>query len=351
MYGKLGNWQAIAPIVEQCNRTYSGDLGLRVRMQILEGQALIQLGDTTRGTFRWKQLTNSFVNRSGELVPDSVEAAEVYWRMGDLAANRAATLRFDAATSAVRRANHMQRREIMEEAFGYYRQAVACYSYPWTPLALRDIAGVIERYAQDVARQRLDFVSDTDRVAQEVLVQKKLPNLFQSAAATYRRQIRLAQSSGDGIGIGLQSGRGLARSWWNSVQARRTAMELLKDSPRPAGDSAGLAYYNRVLDSAIQAEYSAAKKSAMDGLADLSQWNQLNWPETDSLSEFLGKTEAQQAIAKGVANRNRPENIELISQEAPVTALQWYWRALEARRLARNTTLDIRLLKARLAGQ
>ena len=64
-------------------------------------------------------------------------------------------------------------------------------------MALRDIAGVIERYAMDVASQRIDFASDTDRVAQEVVVQKKLPGLFKSAAGTYRRQIRLAQATGD----------------------------------------------------------------------------------------------------------------------------------------------------------
>lgn len=346
----MGRPSEVQPLLEEGRRRFPLDTGLQIRLRIADGRTLIALGDTTRGEFRWKTLTNAFTNKVGELVPDSVEAAEIYWRMGTLAAERAARHSFRDSTMLARRAAHAQRRELMETSFGYYRQAVACYSFPWTPLALRDIAGVIERYAMDVATQKIDFTSDTDRVAQEVVVQKKLPGLFKSAAGTYRRQIRLAQATGDGMGIGLQSGRGLARSWWNSVVARRTAAELLRTSPRPFADSIGLAWYERIVDSAVNVETLAATRTASEGLLDLAVLGQTRWPEVDSLRAWLG-SEAERIEKEGLAKAERQEVVSMIDQERPVTAIQWRWRAFEARRLARNTASDIRLLKARLEGR
>lgn len=217
-------------------------------------------------------------------------------------------------------------------------------------MALRDIAGVIERYAQDVAAQRIDFRNDTDRVAQEILVQKKLPNLFQSAGNTYRRQIRFARNTGDGTGIGLQSGHGLARSWWSSVQARRNASSLLRQSPRPAGDSLSMAWYDHVVDSAVKAEEAAGGRNASEALADLAQWDQLAWPESDSIKVYLGPEASAKAIDRGLEKRNDPSQSRT-DDPASLTAIQWKWRGFEARRLARNSILDIRLLKARLAGR
>lgn len=346
-----GRFSDVFPLLEEGRRLFPLDTGLQIRLRIAEGRAFIGQGDTARGEFRWKVLTNAFANKQGEIIPDSVEAAEIYWRLGNLTAGKAAQHTFLDSTLLSRRAAHAQRRELMETSFGYYRQAVACYVFPWTPLALRDIAGVIERYAMDVATQRIDFSSDTDRVAQEVIVQKKLPGLFRSAAGTYRRQIRLAQATGDGMGIGLQSGRGLARSWWNSVVARRTAAELLEASPRPHADSLGLAWYERVVDSAVQTELSTGRRTAAEGLADLVVLGQTRWPEVDSLRAFLGPEEALRIEKEGVAKASTQEVVSLIEQETPTTALQWTWRAFEARRLARNTAVDIRLLKARLNGQ
>jgi len=350
MLARLGRDSAILPLVELAEKSFPNDARLRCKMRILEGRAWLAAGDTARAMFRWKTLTNAFTRGTGDLVPDSVEAAEIYWRLGDHAAQMASQLHFDALDMESRKASHAQRRELMEESFGYFRQAVACYAYPWTPVALRDIAGVIERYANDVAAQRIDFRNDTDRVAQEIVVQRKLPGLFQSAGNTYRRQIKLARTSGDGIGIGLQSGSGLARSWWNAVQARRTAAELLHLSPRPFADSTGLHWYEGVVDSAVNAELETARRTASEGLADLSQWGQLSWPEADSLKAFVGTKAADQAIARGVEKRS-PEKSTIGSTETTLTALQWIWRGLEARRQARMTMLDIRLLQARLSGR
>lgn len=346
-----GRFAEVPPLCETVEKLFPTDPRMRVKARILEGRAWLGLGDTAKALFRWKSLTNAFVKGVGELLPDSVEAAEVYWRLGDLSAQRAARIRFDAADQDGRKAAHSARRELMEESFGYFRQAVTCYAYPWTPAALRDIAGVIERYAVDVAGQRIDFRNDTDRVAQEILVQRKLPSLFQSAGSTYRKQIKLARTSGDGIGIGLQSGRGLARSWWCAVQARRTAADLLRSSPRPAADSIGLAWYNHVVDSAVAVELSTGRRTAAEGLADLAQWGQLGWTESDSIKVFLGPEEAAKAVARGL--RKGEEAIPGATQLEPsrLTAIQWEWRSLEARRQSRNAALDIRLLKARLSGR
>lgn len=347
----MGRPAEVPALLEEGRKLFPADTGLQIRLRIAEGRTFIAMGDTVRGEFRWKVLTNAFANKQGDIVPDSVEAAEIYWRLGTLAAERAAQHAFQDSTLAARRAAHALRRELMETSFGYYRQAVACYSFPWTPLALRDIAGVIERYAVDVASQRIDFQSDTDRVAQEVVVQKKLPALFKSAASTYRRQIRLAQATGDGMGIGLQSGRGLARSWWNSVAARRNAAVLLENSPRPRGDSAGLAWYERVVDSAVSVELTVARRTAQEGLSDMVLLGQEKWPEVDSLRVFLGPEEAGRIEKEAASQAQRQEVVSLIEQETPTTAVQWLWRGFEARRLARNTAIDIRLLKARLGGR
>lgn len=347
----IGRAAEVFSLLEEGRRLFPSDTGLQIRLRIAEGRAFLAQGDTVRAEFRWKLLTNAFANKQGEVIPDSVEAAEIYWRLGTLAADKAAQYTFLDSSIIARRAAHSARRELMETSFGYYRQAVACYSFPWTPLALRDIAGVIERYAMDVASQRIDFQNDTDRVAQEVVVQKKLPGLFKSAAATYRRQIRLAQATGDGMGIGLQSGRGLARSWWNSVRARRTAAELLQNSPRPPGDSVGLAWYETVVDSAVKVERLMARRAATDGLADLAELSQTRWSEVDSLRTFLGPEESARIEVEGAAKAAKQEVVSLIEQETPTTAVQWLWRAFEARRLARNTATDIRLLKARLNGR
>jgi len=181
-------------------------------------------------------------------------------------------------------------------------------------------------------------------------VQRKLPSLFQSAGNTYRRQIKFARNTGDGTGIGLQSGRGLARSWWCAVKARRTAAVLLKSSPRPAGDSLGLAWYERVVDSAVGAENANGKRLAVEGIVDLSQWEQLSWPESDSIKTFLGPEEAAKAVQRGVEKRSNASGNTGSADLASLTAIQWTWRGFEARRLARNAILDIRLLKARLSG-
>jgi tetratricopeptide (TPR) repeat protein len=346
-----GRFSEILPLCEAVEKEFASDPRMRVKARILEGRAWLGLGDTARALFRWKTLTNSFVKGVGELMPDSVEAAEVYWRLGDLSARRAAQIRFDATDVEGRKAAHSIRRDLMEESFGYFRQAVACYAYPWTPAALRDIAGVIERYAVDVAGQKIDFRNDTDRVAQEILVQRKLPSLFQSAGTTYRRQIRLARTSGDGIGIGLQSGHGLARSWWSAVQARRTAADLLRSSPRPPADSLGLAWYNHVVDSAVTVELSTGRRTASEGLADLAQWGQLGWTESDSIKVFLGPEDAAKAVARGLQKGEVAATGVTRLEPSSLTAIQWSWRALEARRQSRNTLLDIRLLKARLSGQ
>lgn len=350
MLARLGRDSAILPLVDLAEASFPRDARMRCKMRILEGRAWLAVGDTARAMFRWKTLTNAFTRGTGDLVPDSVEAAEIYWRLGDHAARQAAQLHFDALDLEARKAAHTQRRELMEEAFGYFRQAVACYAYPWTPVALRDIAGVIERYANDVAAQRIDFRNDTDRVAQEIVVQRKLPGLFQSAGNTYRRQIKLARTSGDGIGIGLQSGSGLARSWWNAVQARRTAAELLHLSPRPFADTTGLKWYEGVVDSAVNTELETARRTAAEGLADLSRWGQLTWPEADSLKAFLGAKAADDAIARGT-EKQAPDKATFASTETSLTAIQWAWRGLEARRQARLAILDIRLLEARLNGK
>lgn len=350
MLARLGRSREIFPLVELTETKFPSDARIRTKMRILEGRALLDTADTVRALFRWKTLTNAFTRGTGDLVPDSVEAAELYWRLGDHSAQKAATLRFDALDMESRKAAHSQRRDLMEEAFGYFRQAVACYAYPWTPVALRDIAGVIEQYANDVANQRIDFHNDTDRVAQEIVVQRKLPALFQSAGNTYRRQIKLARSSGDGIGIGLQSGSGLARSWWNAVQARRNAATLLHASPRPFGDSVGLKWYESVVESTVRVELDNGRRAALEGLTDLSQWEQLSWPEADSLKAFVGTQAAGAAIAKGTAKR-----VEAAAQpnstETVLTVIQWKWRSLEARRQARNTMMDVRLLRARRDGK
>lgn len=348
MLAEAGRFAEIPPLCELSEQKFASDPRMRVRMRILEGRAWIGLADTGRALFRWKSLTNAFTKGAGDLVPDSVEAAELYWRLGDLSAQHAAQIRFDAPDLEGRKAAHALRRDLMEEAFGYLRQSVACYSYPWTPAALRDIAGVIERYAMDVAAQRIDSTNDTDRVAQEILVQKKLPSLFQSAGNTYRRQIRLARTSGDGIGIGLQSGKGLARSWWNAVQARRNAADLLRASPRPAADSLGLAWYNHVVDSTVAVELGNGARAASEGLADLARWGQLSWPEADSLKAFLGPEAAAKAI--GAGREKTSESAPTASEGISLTAIQWTWRGLEARRQARNTVLDLRILRARLLG-
>ena len=349
MLARLERPAEILPLLELSEKSFPRDARIRTKMRILEGRALLALGDTTRALFRWKTLTNAFVRGTGDLVPDSVEAAEIYWRMGDHVAQKAAQLHFDALDLEARKAAHTQRRELMEEAFGYFRQAVACYAYPWTPVALRDIAGVIERYANDVATQRIDFRNDTDRVAQEIVVQRKLPGLFQSAGNTYRRQIKLARTSGDGIGIGLQSGSGLARSWWNAVQARRTAAELLQVSPRPFADSTGLKWYEGVVDSVVNVELETGRRTAAEGLTDLAQWGQLSWPEADSLKAFLGSSRADEAMARGL-EKGKPEAMAKNAPEPTLTALQWTWRGFEARRQARLAVLDIRLLRARRDG-
>jgi hypothetical protein len=346
-----GRFAEIPPLCDTIEKVYAADPRMRVKARILEGRAWLGLGDTAKALFRWKSLTNAFVKGVGELVPDSVEAAEVYWRLGDLAAHRAAQIRFDAVDADGRKAAHGVRRDLMEESFGYFRQAVACYAYPWTPAALRDIAGVIERYAVDVAGQKIDFHNDTDRVAQEILVQRKLPSLFQSAGTTYRRQIKLARTTGDGIGIGLQSGHGLARSWWSAVQARRTAADLLRSSPRPAADSLGLAWYNHVVDSAVAVELSSGRRTASEGLADLAQWGQLGWTESDSIKVFLGPDEAAKAVARGLKKGEAVSLGPTRLEPSSLSAIQWTWRALEARRQSRNTVLDIRLLEARLSGR
>ena len=349
MLASSGRFAEILPLCETAESRFASDPRMRSKMRILEGRAWLGLQDTGRALFRWKTLTNAFVRGTGDLLPDSVEAAEIYWRLGDLSARKAALLRFDAPDAEGRKAAHSARRELMEEAFGYFRQAVSCYAYPWTPAALRDIAGVIERYALDVAGQRIDFRNDTDRVAQEILVQRKLPNLFQSAGNTYRRQIKLARTSGDGIGIGIQSGRGLARSWWCAVRARRNAADLLRSSPRPAADSAGLAWYNNVVDSAVRVELANGRRAATEGLSDLARWGQDSWPETDSLKAFLGSPDAEKAMAAG--REKAEEGSSGASQGPSLTAIQWTWRRFEARRLARNTALDIRILRARLSGE
>lgn len=350
MLARLGRSREIFPLVELAESRFPSNARIRVKMRILEGRALLDTADTVRALFRWKTLTNAFTRGTGDLVPDSVEAAELYWRLGDHSARKAAVLRFDALDMESRKAAHSQRRDLMEEAFGYFRQAVACYAYPWTPVALRDIAGVIEQYANDVANQRIDFHNDTDRVAQEIVVQRKLPALFQSAGNTYRRQIKLARTSGDGIGIGLQSGSGLARSWWNAVQARRNAAALLHASPRPFADSTGLKWYEAVVESTVRVELDNGRRAALEGLTDLSQWEQLSWPEADSLKAFVGAQAADAAIAKGATKREESA-AQPNSTDAVLTAIQWRWRGLEARRQARNTAMDVRLLKARRDGK
>jgi len=346
-----GRFSEVPPLCQTIETVFAADPRMRVKARVLEGRAWLGLGDTAKALFRWKSLTNAFVKGIGDLVPDSVEAAEVYWRMGDLAAHRASQIRFDAVDLEGRKAAHGVRRDLMEESFGYFRQAVSCYAYPWTPAALRDIAGVIERYAVDVAGQKIDFRNDTDRVAQEIIVQRKLPSLFQSAGTTYRKQIKLARTTGDGIGIGLQSGRGLARSWWSAVQAHRTAADLLRSSPRPPADSMGLAWYNHVVDSAVAVEISTGRRTAAEGLADLAQWGQLGWTESDSIKSFLGPVEGADAIARGVRKAESTVPGPTRLEPTSLTAIQWQWRGLEARRQSRIASLDIRLLKARLSGQ
>lgn len=87
---QAGKFAEIPPLVETADRAFPSDTRFRSKMRIVEGRAWLGLGDTARGLFRWKLLTNAFVRGIGDLMPDSVEAAEVYWRLGDLSAQKAA---------------------------------------------------------------------------------------------------------------------------------------------------------------------------------------------------------------------------------------------------------------------
>jgi len=143
----------------------------------------------------------------------------------------------------------------------------------------------------------------------------------------------------------------LARSWWCAVQARRTAADLLRSSPRPAADSIGLAWYNHVVDSAVAVELSTGRRTAAEGLADLAQWGQLGWTESDSIKAFLGPEEAAKSVARGLRKGEEASPGATRLEPSKLTAIQWEWRSLEARRQSRNAALDIRLLKARLSGR
>jgi len=116
-------------------------------------------------------------------------------------------------------------------------------------------------------------------------------------------------------------------------------------SPTP-----GLKWYEKVVDSAVQAELEIGRRTATEGLADLAQWEQLSWPQVDSLKAFVGPKAADEAVAKGAAKRV-PANLAAAGIETPLTALQWTWRAYEARRQARMAVMDVRLLKARRDGK
>jgi len=325
------------------------EAGTRAQAAVLEGRCLMESGDTARARLRWMQVTSA-LSKGDTTLADSSAAAEALWRMGDLASRDADGILFNAPDRAARTLAHARRRDKMDEAFGYWYQSLALMEYPWSALSIRDIGTTIEHYADAVAHQSFDAKTDTDRAASEIRLQKKLPAIFQSAGRIYKRQIMLARRSGDGTGIGLQSGQGLARTWWQAARSQREAARLIRISLRPYGDPASLAWYETQVDSAARLELWRGKTAAREGLQELARWEQLQWPETDSLKAFLGDSAADSIISIGTRERLLAEG-----NEAPVnqdfTPLQWRWKIQEARRLQRETVLDIRILRARLEGQ
>ena len=331
-------------LIREQSRASAGE---KARARVLEGRVHLAAGDTARARMRFQQVSGALKDPREA---DSSSAAEAFWRLGSLSAAAAERIEFTSPDRAARTAAHAARRERMDEAFGYWHQSIALFEYPWTPLALRDIGAVIESYARAVSRQSYDARNDTDRVASEILLQRKLPPIFQSAGRIYKRQILLARRSGDGTGIGKQSGQGLARTWWQAVRCQRDAAMLLRTSLRPAGDSAMLAYYEHALDSAVRLEEWRAGKIAREGLQELVRWEQSGFPEVDSLRAYLGP-QASDSV-EGLATRER---YLAEGTEAPVdgdlSPLQWRWRIAETRRLQRELVLDNRVLRARLEGK
>jgi hypothetical protein len=148
----------------------------------------------------------------------------------------------------------------------------------------------------------------------------------------------------------LQSGQGLARTWWAAARCERDASRLLRSSPRPAGDSAMLAYYAAKLDSAVRLEDWRGGKIAREGLQELARWEQLGFPEVDSLKAYLGRDAADSAVAIGTQERYLTEGTEPpVSYD--LSPLQWRWKIAEIGRLQRELVLDNRVLRARLEGK
>ena len=340
--------KALTEIVRM--RTLAGDdASHRARARVLEGRALLAVGDTAKGRMRFQQVGNALSN--GDTAErDSSVAAESYWRLGDLVARQADRISFDSPDKAARTLAHAQRRELMDEAFGYWYQSMALMEYPWTALSIRDIGAAIERYADAVAHQLYDARSDTDKAASEIILRKKLPPIFQSAGRVYKRQIMLARRTGDGMGIGMQSGEGLARTWWQAARSQREAARLIQGSLRPKGNAAELKWYESQIDSAVRVELWRGRKAAGEGLQELARWEQLRWPEADSLRAFLGQEASDSVVAIGTRERYLAEGTQAPPPE-DFTPTQWRWRILEARRQQRETVLDIRVLRARLEGK
>jgi tetratricopeptide (TPR) repeat protein len=330
-------------------RELSGlEAATRAQAAVLEGRCLKESGDTARARLRWMQVANALAKGDTSLA-DSSAAAEGLWRLGDLAAREADGILFDAPDRAVRTLAHARRREKMDEAFGYWYQSLALMEYPWSALSIRDIGTTIEHYADAVAHQTFDAKSDTDRAASEIRLQKKLPAIFQSAGRIYKRQIMLARRDGDGSGIGLQSGQGLARTWWQAARCQREAARLIRISPRPFGTPTALAWYETQVDSAERVELWHGKTAAREGLQELARWEQLQWPEADSLKAFLGDSAADSVVSIGTRERLLAEGTQAPASR-DFTPLQWRWKIQEARRLQRETVLDVRILRARLEG-
>lgn len=319
----------------------------KARAKVLEGRAHLATGDTARARMRFQQVAGALKDPREA---DSASAAEAFWRLGALSATAAEGIEFSSPDRAVRTAAHAARRERMDEAFGYWHQSIALFEYPWTHLSVRDIGATIESYAQAVSRQVYDARNDTDRIANEIVLQKKLPPIFQSAGRIYKRQILLARRSGDGTGIGKQSGQGLSRTWWQAVRCQRDAARLLRSSVRPAGDSAMLAYYEAKLDSAVRLEEWRGGKIAREGLQELVRWEQAGFPEVDSIKAYLGAPVSDSVESLATRERYLAEGTEApIDQD--LTPLQWRWRIAEARRIQRELALDNRVLRARLEGK
>lgn len=346
---KRGEFAAGVQAVTALRELPQADAMLRARARVLEGRLHLASGDTARARMRFQQVANALTSKDAA-DRDSASAAEAFWRLGDLIAQGARGIEFTQMDRASRAAAHARRREMMNEAFGYWHQSIALMEYPWTPLSIRDIGATIEAYADAIARQGYDARNDTDRVANEILLQKKLPPIFQSAGRIYKRQIMLARRSGDGTGIGKQSGQGLARTWWQATRCQRDAARLLKRSLRPAGDSAMLAYYESKLDSAVRLEEWRGGKIAREGLQELVRWEQAGFPEVDSLKAYLGADASDSVVSIATRERYLAEGTE-----APVSydlsPLQWRWRIAEVRRLSRELVLDNRILRARLEGK